>query len=387
MTAVVGNTSLAKYGTTIFEVMSGLAREHDAINLSQGFPDGNGPEDVRAVAARALEDHPNQYAPMMGLPELRRAVAEHDHRFYGLDLDPMREVMVTSGATEAIASSLFGLLNPGDEVVVFEPFYDSYVPIIERCGAIPRFVRLEAPDWSVDGDALAAAFSSKTRMIVLNSPMNPSGKVFSDEELDTIAALAKAHDVICLCDEVYEHLTFDGIEHSPLMVRDGMRERCVRIGSAGKTFSLTGWKIGYVSASHRLLSAISRAHQFVVFSTPPNLQRAVAYGLGKDDAYYESLRRDMQRKRDLLRGGLERLGFVAASCQGTYFINADYSRLRSDLDDLEFARYLTTEARVAVIPLSPFYSTSGPATVVRFCFCKDDDTLRTGLERLGEFFS
>ncbi len=381
----MGNRVFAKYGTTIFEVMSGLAREHGAVNLGQGFPDGNGPADVREVAARALEDRPNQYPPMTGLIELREAVAAHDRRFYGLELDPAREVLVTSGATEALASCLLGLLNPGDEVVLFEPAYDSYVPIIELAGATPRFVRLEAPDWTLDRDALANAFSDKTALVILNSPMNPSGKVFDEAELDAIAELVIAHDAVCVCDEVYEHLVFDDAAHIPLMTRPGMRERCARIGSAGKTFSLTGWKVGYISAPAQLLGSIARAHQFLTFTTPPNLQVAVAYGLGKDDSYFEELRSQMQRKRDFLRKGLEALGFSVASCQGTYFLNADYSGLGFDMKDVEFCRHLAIEAKVAAVPTSAFYHDDLHRTVVRFCFCKDDATLEQALANLGDF--
>lgn len=381
----MGNQVFAKYGTTIFEVMSALAREHGAVNLGQGFPDGNGPDDVRQVAARALEDRPNQYPPMTGLLELREAVAAHDRRFYGLELDPAREVLVTSGATEALASCLLGLLNPGDEVVLFEPAYDSYLPIIELAGATPRFVRLEAPDWALDRAALAAAFSDKTALVILNSPMNPSGKVFDESELDAIAELVVAHDAVVVCDEVYEHLTFDEVAHVPLMTRQGMRERCARIGSAGKTFSLTGWKVGYISAPAQLLSSIARAHQYLTFTTPPNLQAAVAYGLGKDDTYFAELRSAMQRKRDLLRHGLLALGFSVASCQGTYFLNADYSGLGFDMSDVDFCRHLAIEAKVATVPTSAFYHDDLRRTVVRFCFCKNDETLERGLANLGDF--
>ncbi|MBT8491556.1 MAG: aminotransferase, partial [Deltaproteobacteria bacterium] len=311
--------------------MSDLARAHDAVNLGQGFPDGNGPADVRRAAAAALDEHSNQYPPMMGLPVLRQAVAAHDRRFYGLDIDPTSEVMVTSGATEALAACLLGSLNPGDEVVVFEPLYDSYVPIIELAGAVPRYVRLAPPAWELDPDQLRVAFSDKTRVVLLNSPMNPSGKVFSAAELDAIAALTVEHDAIAICDEVYEHLTFDDARHIPLMTRHGMRERCVRIGSAGKTFSLTGWKVGYVSGPAELLAPMARAHQFLTFTTPPNLQHGVAYGLAKGDDYFEELRASMQTRRDLLLAGLEQVGFRVASCQGTYFLNADYSPLEPEL--------------------------------------------------------
>lgn len=379
-----GNRGLSAHGTTIFEVMSGLAREHDAINLGQGFPDGNGPDDVRAVAARALEDRPNQYPPMMGVPELRDAVAGHGRRFYGLDVDP-REVMVTSGATEALAACLLGLLDPGDEVVLFEPLYDSYLPIVERGGAIGRRVRLEPPGWRVDRDALAAAFSDRTKLVVMNSPMNPTGKVFTDEELGLVAELCVKHDTFAVCDEVYEHLLFDGRAHRPLMTWPGMRQRTARIGSAGKTFSLTGWKVGYVTAAPEMLAPIARAHQFLTFTTPPNLQVAVAYGLGKGDDYFMGLGAAMQAGRDRLRAGFERLGFAVADCQGTYFLTIDVRSLGFTDGDLEFCKRLTREARVAAIPYSAFYVEEPPEGQVRFAFCKPAAMLDEAIARIGSW--
>jgi N-succinyldiaminopimelate aminotransferase len=377
-----GNRGLSAYGTTIFEVMSGLARERDAINLGQGFPDGNGPDDVRAAAARALEDRPNQYPPMMGLPELREAVAAHARRFYRLDVEA-REVMVTSGATEALADCLFGLLEPGDEVVLFEPLYDSYLPIVERAGAIGRRVRLEPPSWQVDRRALAAAFSDRTKLILLNTPMNPTGKVFTDDELDMIAELVLAHDAFAVCDEVYEHLVFDGRAHRPLMTWPGMRERTARIGSAGKTFSLTGWKVGYITAAPEMLAPIARAHQFVTFTTPPNLQVAAAYGLGKSDDYFTELAAGMQSGRDRLRAGLEKLGFAVADCQGTYFLTTDVRSIGFTAGDLEFCKTITRDARVAAIPHSAFYIEAPPEGQVRFAFCKPAAMLDEAIARLG----
>jgi N-succinyldiaminopimelate aminotransferase len=377
-----GNRALSSYGTTIFEAMSRLAREHDAVNLGQGFPDGNGPDDVRAAAARALEDRPNQYPPMMGVPELRAAVAAHARRFYGLEVDGEREVMVTSGATEAIAACLLGLLEPGDEAVLFEPLYDSYLPIVERAGATARLVRLEPPGWRVDPDALAAAFSPRTKLVMLNSPMNPTGKVFADDELEAIAGNVLASDAFAVCDEVYEHLVFDGRRHRPLMALDGMRERTARIGSAGKTFSLTGWKVGYVTAAPAVLAPISRAHQFLTFTTPPNLQRAVAYGLEKDESYFAGLAASLQSRRDRLAGGLARLGFEVAACDGTYFLSTGIGKLGFAGSDLEFCRAITREARVAAIPYSAFYAGTPPEGLVRFAFCKEEAALDEALVRL-----
>ncbi|OYW11134.1 MAG: aminotransferase, partial [Acidiphilium sp. 37-67-22] len=297
------NQLLDNIGTTIFTVMSALAVEHGAINLGQGFPDTDGPSDVIEAAASALRDGRNQYPPLTGVAELREAVAAANQRFYGIDADPAREVVVTSGATEAITASLLALLNPGDEVVLIEPLYDTYLPVVQFVGASARLVRLNPPDWALPRAELAAAFGPKTKLLLLNSPMNPTGKVFTRDELEFIADLLVKHDCYAVCDEVYEHLIFDGLKHIPLMSLPGLRERCVRIGSAGKTFSLTGWKIGYVTAPARLAGVIARAHQNLTFTTPPNLQRAVAVGLAKDDAYFASLASDLAAKRDRLSDG------------------------------------------------------------------------------------
>jgi aspartate/methionine/tyrosine aminotransferase len=381
------NQTFAGYGTTVFEVMSRLAMEHQSVNLGQGFPSGNGPEDVRRMAAEALEDQPNQYPPMLGVPDLRQAVAVHNKRFYGLDVDWQQEVMVTSGATEALAACLFALIEPGDEVVVFEPLYDSYVPIIRRAGATPRFVRLEAPGWHIPEDALEQAFSDRTKLILFNTPMNPTGKVFGERDLALIARLVEQFDAYALCDEVYEHLCFDGFAHTPLMILPGMRERCLRIGSAGKTFSLTGWKVGYVTAAPALLSVVSKAHQFLTFTTPPNLQRAVAYGLAKNDSYFRDLAADMEAKRDLLRSGLERVGFETADCHGTYFLNADFRSLGFNGSDVDFCRHITVEAGVTAIPVSAFYHDGGDSHLARFCFCKEPSVLEEAVSRLERHFA
>ncbi|MGQ3072279.1 MAG: aminotransferase [Ferrovibrionaceae bacterium] len=380
------NQILSGYGTTIFTVMSALAVEHKAVNLGQGFPDGNGPEDVRRVAAEALEAPPNQYPPMMGIPELRQAVAAHNKRFYGLDVDWQSEVMVTSGATEALTDCLLAWLNPGDEVVLLEPLYDSYLPIIRLAGAIPRLVRLTPPDWHLPREEVAAAFGPRTKLLMLNSPMNPTGKVFDDDELAFLAGLCVRHDVVAVCDEVYEHLTFDGRRHRPLMTFPGMRERSLRIGSAGKTFSLTGWKIGYITGAPPVLGVVAKAHQFVTFTSAPNLQRAVAYGLGKDDSYFNMLAAELAAKRDRLRAGLEEVGFATASCEGTYFINADFRPLGFAGDDEAFCRHITEQAGVTAVPVSAFYSDGAIRHLARFCFCKDDATLDEALRRLKAHF-
>ncbi len=380
------NQTLGHLGTTIFAVMSALAQEHKAINLGQGFPDDEGPDDVRELAAKALLDGPNQYPSMMGVPALRQAVAENNRRFYGLDIDWREEVMVTSGATEALAACLLGLLNPGDEVVVIEPLYDSYLPIIRLAGAVPRVVTLSMPDWSLLRDELAAAFSDRTKLVLMNSPMNPTAKVFDEAELQAIADLVVRYDALAICDEVYEHLVFSGHRHIPLMSLPGMRERTARIGSAGKTLSLTGWKVGYISAAPAILGAIAKAHQFLTFTTPPNLQTGVAYGLGKDDSYFEGLASQMEAKRDILADGLRRAGFDVLESDGTYFMNVDFRPLGFNGADDEFCKLITREAGVAAVPVSAFCESRPITHLARFCFCKKDEILLEASDRLARYF-
>ena len=377
------NRLFQNLGTTVFEVMSRLAMAHEAINLGQGFPDQDGPEDVRRAAAETVVGGPNQYPPMMGLAELRQAVAAHEKRFYGLDVDWQAEVLVTSGATEALADCLFGLIEPGDEVVLIEPLYDSYLPIVRRAGGVAKPVRVTPPDWALDPQALRAAFSDRTKLIVLNNPLNPAAKVFVRAELELIAELVLRHDAYAVCDEVYEHIVFDGRPHVPLITLPGMRERCLKIGSAGKTFSLTGWKVGYVTAAPELLQPVAKTHQYMTFTTPPNLQKAVAYGLAKDDAYYRRLAGDLERKRDRLAAGLKQIGFKVIDCQGTYFVTADVRPLRLGEDDFEACRRLTVEAGVTAIPVSAFYGADAPRHFIRFCFSKKDEVLDAALERLA----
>ena len=380
------NPDFAGLGTTIFTTMSALAAEHGAINLGQGFPDEDGPTDIREAAARAVIEGQNQYPPMTGLPALRQAVADHDRRFYGLAYDARDETLVTSGATEALAACLMALLAPGDEVVLFEPLYDSYLPIIRQCGAIPRIVRLEAPGWILPQDALAAAFGPATKLVLLNTPMNPTGKLFAGEELSAIARLALAHDAYVLCDEVYEHLVFDGAAHHPIAALPEMRARTLRIGSAGKTFSLTGWKVGYVSGPRELIATVAKVHQFLTFTTPPGLQAAVAYALGKEDAYYASLAASLQAKRDRLAAGLASVGFTVLPAQGTYFLTVLTDGAGpSFATDVDYARWLTVEVGVATVPCSAFYAGDNPPqNMIRFCFCKKDEVLDAAIARLAE---
>lgn len=380
------NAILSGYGTTIFTVMSALAVDHGAINLGQGFPDEEGPQDIRKVAADALMEGPNQYPPMMGTADLRQAVAGHNSRFYGVDVDWQTEVMVTSGATEALADAILGLIDPGDEVILIEPLYDSYLPMVRRAGGVPKLVRMEPPDWALPRAQLEAAFSRKTKLIIVNSPHNPSGKIFDRDELGFIAELVERYDAYALCDEVYEHLVFDGLEHVPLMTLPGMRERCLRVGSAGKTFSATGWKVGYVTAAPALLSAAARAHQFVTFTTPPNLQSAAAYGLRKQDSYFRTLAESQQSKRDRLGAGLKAAGFEVLHSRGTYFLTVDIRSVGFTGSDEEFCRHITTEAGVAAVPVSAFYQGTDVNHFARFCFCKRDSVLDEAVERLKQYF-
>lgn len=380
------NSILSSFGTTIFETMSRLAQAHGAVNLGQGFPEGLEPADVTAKAAEATLSGPNQYPSMMGIPDLRRAVAEHDRRFYGLELDPMAEVMVTSGATEALAACLFGLIEPGDEVVLIEPLYDSYLPIIRRAGGVARLVRVEPPHWDLPREALAAAFSPKTKLMILNTPMNPAGKVWGRDELEFLAGLLERFDAYCVCDEVYEHLVYDGRRHIPLMTLPGMRHRCLKIGSAGKIFSLTGWKVGWVIAAADTLVPVAKVHQYLTFTTAPNLQAAVAWGLGKEDAYYNGLSAMLAERRDRLAAGLRGVGFEVMDTAGSYFITADFRPLGFNGDDGEFCRHITERAGVAAIPISAFYQGGEVKHFARFCFAKTEAAIDEAILRLDRFF-
>ena len=374
------NPVFADLPTTVFETMSRLARQHGAVNLGQGFPDDPGPLDVRRRAAEAVVDGWNQYPPMMGLPELRQAVADHYGRHQGLALSA-EDVMVTSGATEALAGALLALVEPGDEVVLFQPMYDAYLPLVRRAGGVPRFVTLKPPRWDFSDEDLRRAFSPRTRVVLLNSPLNPSGTVFPRAALERLARLGAAHGAVALCDEVWEHVTFDGAEHVPMMSLPGMRERTVKVGSAGKIFGLTGWKVGFTVAMPELMRVLSKAHQFLTFTTPPNLQSAVAYGLGKDRAYFAAARAGLQRSRDRLGAGLAERGFSVLPTAGTYFLNVDLEPLGVD-DDAGFCERLGAERGVAAVPVSAFYAEDAVRSVVRFCFAKADATLDAALERL-----
>ncbi|HLO75481.1 MAG TPA: aminotransferase [Magnetospirillum sp.] len=382
---VHANSLFAACGTTIFETMSRLANAHGAVNLGQGFPEGLEPAPLIARLAEADRAGPHQYPSMMGTPSLRAAVAAHEAHYWGVPADPS-EVMVTSGATEALAACFFGLIEPGDEVVLVEPLYDSYLPIIRRAGGIPKLVRVEPPHWQLPRERLAAAFGPRTRLLVLNSPTNPCGKVYDADDLAFVADLLKRHDAVAVCDEVYEHLTFDGRRHVPLSSLPGMRGRTVKIGSAGKIFSLTGWKVGWVVAGADLLAPIAKAHQYLTFTTAPALQEAVAWGLEHQRAYIDGLAGILQKRRDRLADGLTAAGFTVLPTGGSYFLSADFTALGFDGDDAAFCRMITERAGVAAIPVSAFYLGDAPATFARFCFAKTDDAIDRAVERLKKFF-
>jgi N-succinyldiaminopimelate aminotransferase len=376
---------VADFSTTIFTEINDLALEHEALNLGQGRPDFDGPPEVIEAAARALKDGAhNQYAPGLGTRSMREAVAAHAARFYGLDIDPLQGVVVTPGATVAVFTALAGLIDRGDEVIVIEPFFDSYVPNITMLGGVPVFVPLHAPDWRLDPDELRAAFTAKTRALILNTPHNPTGKVFSRAEMDQIAALCIEHDVIVISDEVYEHLTYDGVPHIPIATLPHMAARTLTVSSLGKSFSVTGWKIGWVYGAPDLLEGTRRAHQFITFAANHPAQAAGAAALTLPDRYFEDFRAMYTVKRDLLLGGLKAAGLSATAPQGAYYVMADFADV-FDGDDMEFARYLTAEIGVACIPPTFFYSTDHAhmaSTQARFAFCKHDSTLRDAADRL-----
>lgn len=376
------NRRLDGHGTTIFAEMSALALSTGAINLGQGFPDTDGPEEIREAAVRALRDgRGNQYPPGPGVPELRTAVAEHQRRFYGLSWDPDTEVLVTAGATEAIAASMLALLEPGDEVIAFEPFYDSYAACIAMAGATRVPLTLRAPDFRPDLDALRAAITPRTRLLLLNSPHNPTGMVLSRDELTAIASLAVEHDLLVVTDEVYEHLVFDG-EHIPLVSLPGMRERTVSISSSGKSFSFTGWKVGWVTAAPPLVTAVRTAKQYLTFVSAGPFQYAVAEALRLPDRYFADFREGLRAKRDILADGLTAAGFEVFRPQGTYFITTDVAALGEE-DGIVLCRSLPERCGVVAVPNAVFYDDPDAGrSQVRFAFCKREDVLREAVSRL-----
>jgi len=377
------NPLFADQPTTIFEEMSGLARSLGAVNLGQGFPDSAGPEDVRRRAAEAIVTGNNQYPPMLGVPPLRQAIADHYRRRYGLDYDPDSGVVVTAGATEGIAASILALVTPGDEVVLFQPMFDVYLPLVLQAGGVPRFVNLSPPAWRIEEQALADAFSSKTRLVIFNAPHNPAACVFDGSDLNLLAEYCRRFDAVALCDEVWEHIVFDGLRHTPLATLPGMADRCVKLGSGGKIFSLTGWKVGWACGSPALISAISKAHQFLTFTVNPAIQIAIGYGLGKEEGYFASVRGDFAAARDYLSTGLTQEGYAVLPSQGTYFLNIDLKASSVHADDRTFCLRAVQEAGVAAIPVSAFYAAAAETHIVRLCFAKRRETLDAGIERLG----
>ena len=375
---------MADASTTIFDRTSSLARELGAINLGQGFPDLPEPPELLEAARRALVERSNQYPPMRGLPELRHAVAEYYRREQGLEIAP-EEVIVTSGATEALAAAILALVRPGDEAVLFQPFYDAYLPLVERAGGTARTVSLEPPHWTVPLDALEAAIGPKTRLVILNTPNNPTGTVIDRKTLEAIGAIVARHDLILLCDEVWEGMIYGDVRHvSPLAITS-LRERAVKVGSAGKIFSLTGWKIGWAVAAPALAEAIARQHQYLTFTTPTPLQWAVAEGLALPGEWHAAHRARYAAARERLVGGLAAAGYAVLPSQGTWFVTVDLAASGLPADDAAVAERLIREAGVAAIPPSVFYRDEPERGYLRLCFAKEDATLDAAIERMARF--
>jgi N-succinyldiaminopimelate aminotransferase len=378
---------LTGLGTSVFTEMTALAQRTGAINLGQGFPDTDGPEELREVAVKAIRDGHNQYPPSAGIPELRRAVAEHQAAWYGLTYSPDDEVLVTVGATEAIAATMLALCEPGDEVVLFEPSYDSYAACASMAGAIPKRVRLHPPDWHFDPEDLAAAVSPRTKLLLLNSPHNPTGKVFGPDELDQIAALCRQHDLLAVTDEVYEHLIFEGT-HTPLATRPGMRDRTVTISSGGKTFSFTGWKVGWVTAAAPITAAIRSAKQFLTYTSGAPFQLAIAHGLAYPPHVINQLADGLHAGRDQLCDGLAGLGYTVLRPAATYFATTDIEAVAPGLGAHQFCRALPERCGVVAIPSSVFYDpedAQAGRTLVRWAFCKRPGVLGEALARLASW--
>jgi N-succinyldiaminopimelate aminotransferase len=374
--------ALRPYGTSIFTDMNLLANAHGAVNLSQGFPDFDGPEEVRRRAADEILKGPNQYAPTIGVAPLRQAVAEKMARFYGVRVDPDAEVTATAGATEGLAAAILGLVEPGDEVVLLDPSYDLYPAMIARAGGVPVHVPLEGRSFALPKEALAAAFGPRTKAIIINNPQNPCGKVYAAEELAFIADLCRARGALAVGDEVYEHIVYDGRRHTSLLAVPGLRDRAIVVSSTAKTFSMTGWKVGYVAAAEELTRAVRMCHQFLTYCTPPAFQIAMAAAIRMDDAYYADLHDMYTRKRDKLCAALAEVGLDVLVPEGTYYASVRIDGLGFE-DDAAFCRHLTTEVGVAAIPSSAFYEgRRGGRNLVRFCFCKRDETLDEAIRRL-----
>ena len=379
--------ALRPYGTSIFTEMTVLANTHNAVNLSQGFPDVDGPREVRQRAAEAILRGPNQYALSWGIPSLREAIARKMKRFYNVEVDPETEITVTSGATEGLCATLLGILEPEDEVILLEPVYDTYAPISALTRARIRYVSLEGDTFQLPREKLAQTFSPRTKAILINNPQNPCCKVFTREELVFIGDLCKQYNAYVIGDEVYEHLVYDGKKHVTLCSVPSLRDRAFVISSTAKTFSMTGWKIGYVIAPEALSKAVRMSHQFIVFCGQSALQEAMAYAMDFPDSYYTELLSDYTRRRDLLSQGLSELGFRVLQAEGTYYLVADITPLGFD-DDLAFCRMLPEKAGVAAIPCSVFWQNRNSGRhLIRFCFAKREETLQQGMERLRRWLS
>jgi N-succinyldiaminopimelate aminotransferase len=385
-TPIALNKSLLPFGTSIFTSMTALANETGAVNLSQGFPDSDGPEEIKRIAAKAILTDSNQYAPSVGIKSLREAVAGKMNRFYNVQVSPDSEVTITHGATEGLAAALLGLINPGDEVILFEPFYDLYPAMVARAGGKAVYVALEAPDFLIDFTKLEAAFSGRTRAIVINNPQNPCGKVFAREELVKIGRLCQKYNAVAIGDEVYEHITYDGLMHTSLLMVKELKQRAVVVSSAAKTFSMTGWKVGYVVASERLTNGIRMAHQFLTYCTPSIFQKAIAEAIKMDDDYYKKLQTGYHEKRELFCGELADMGLDILPPQGAYYATLNITNTDFK-DDIAFCKFLASEVGVAAIPESLFFNKRLKGTnLVRFCFCKRDETLLLAIEKLKRWF-
>ena len=373
--------SMREFGETIFAEMSALAVKTGAINLGQGFPDTDGPREIAELAIAAIRDGHNQYPPGLGIKKLRDAISHHQMRFYGLEFDSETEVLVTAGATEAIAASLLAICEQGDEIITFEPYYDSYAASIALAGGVRRVITLNTPDFSFSIDDLEKLITAKTKAILLNSPHNPTGKVFTHNELSQIANLCIEHDLVAICDEVYEHLVFEG-QHIPLIQYPGMRDRTIQISSAGKTFSFTGWKIGWVCAQPALLDTVRTAKQFLTYVNGAPFQHAIAEALNLPDLYFDNFLEDMRVKRDCLSQGLEKAGLTTFTPQGTYFVTADIESLGYE-DGKQFCLDLPVQCGVVAVPNVVFYDNKDlGSTLIRFAFCKRLDVLEEAVERL-----
>jgi N-succinyldiaminopimelate aminotransferase len=377
------------FGTTIFSDINLLAQQHGAVNLGQGAPDFDGPPEVLAAAINAVNTQLNQYAPGLGMQSVREAIASHAERFYGQHVDPATQVVVTSGATEAVFAAILSLTDPGDEAIAFQPVYDTYVPNMVMAGITPRYVTLRGEEWSFDPDELAKAFTPRTKVIIINTPHNPTGKVYSREELTALAELCQRHDVIAVTDEVYEHILYDGIPHTRLAMLPGMAERTLTVSSLGKTFSVTGWKVGWAIGPESLVKAVNQAHQFITFSVASPLQAAAVTALGLPAAFFDNLQATYQAKRDVMLRALDNAGFRVFKPKGSYFIMADWREMAPARveNDIQFAEWLIEKVGVACIPPSFFYRDSDKHLgryLARFAVCKRDETLAAAAERLSK---